>query len=348
MKCSNCNYESDADFAFCPNCGAQQQAPQPQPQPQQFQQPQQQPQFQQPQQQQFQQGYVPYQAPQPQPMFYGNGNERILGFFKDTLFLVVTILFSVYSVLNILKLPVIEILFTIFFWIIFAAAKKNAVKSNQVKWVSGTTFAKVIINYVGCGLLVLIGIFALIGTNALGGVLGSAVNNSPYSKNVTGAGVAAGVGSVGLVILIVLLVAAAISFFITFLGIRPIQKLVQSCYKSLEVGSLHLEKAGSAKVWLMIFGILKGLGAIGSLISGAAMQSVMGVAMSSLSRTIPAPVLSMMGLASGVDILGFIGNASLAAAYIMLAIMFGKYFGDIAQAQKMQQQMQPQQPQQYQ
>ncbi len=348
MKCSNCNYESDADFAFCPNCGAPQQAPQPQPQPQQFQQPQQQPQFQQPQQQQFQQGYVPYQAPQPQPMFYGNGNERILGFFKDTLFLVVTILFSVYSVLNILKLPVIEILFTIFFWIIFAAAKKNAVTSNQVKWVSGTTFAKVIINYVGCGLLVLIGLFALIGTNALGGALGSAVNNSPYSKNIPGAGVAAGVGSVGLVILIVLLVAAAISFFITFLGIRPIQKLIQSCYKSLEVGSLHLEKAGSAKVWLMIFGILKGLGAIGSLISGAAMQSVMGAAMSSLSRTIPAPVLSMMGFASGVDFLGFIGNASLAAAYIMLAIMFGKYFGDIAQAQKMQQQMPPQQPQQYQ
>ncbi len=334
MKCSNCNYESDADFAFCPNCGAKQEQPQ-------SQEVQQQPQFQQPQQQQFQQGYVPYQAPQPQPMFYSNGNERILGFFKDTLFLVVTILFSVYSVLNILKLPVIEILFTIFFWIIFAAAKKNAVTSNQVKWVSGTTFAKVIINYVGCGALVVVGIIAMVGTGAVGSALGSSMG-----KN--GMGVAAGVGSVGLVILIVLLVAAAISFFITFLGIRPIQKLVQSCYKSLEIGSLHLEKAGSAKVWLMIFGILKGLGALGSLISGAAMQGVMGAAMSSLSRTVPAPVLTMMGIAGGVDILGFVGNAALATAYIMLAIMFGKYFGDIAQAQKMQQQMPPQQPQQYQ
>ena len=341
MKCSNCNYESDADFAFCPNCGAKQGQPQ-------SQEVQQQPQFQQ---QNNQQGYVPYQAPKPQPLFYGNGNERIIGFFKDTLFLVVAILFSVYSVLNILKLPVIEILFTIFFWMIYVSARNNAVTSNQVKWVSGTTFAKVIINYVGCGLLVLIGIFALIGTSALGSALGSTVNGSVYGKNVSGAGVAAGVGSVGLVILIVLIICAAISFLITFLGIRPIQKLVQSCYKSLEVGSLHLEKAGSAKIWLMIFGILKALGALGSLLSGAALRSAMSAAMNSLSRTVPAPVMSILGISTGVDFLGFIANASLAAAYIILAIMFGKYFGDIAQAQKMQQmqpQMPPQQPQQYQ
>ncbi len=350
MKCTNCNYESENDFMFCPNCGTQQQAPaqpvQPE-QPQQFvqQQPQQ---FTQQQPQQFQQqqqfggqpGYTPYQAPQPQPLFYGNGNERILAFFKDTLFLVVAILFSVYSVFNILKLPVIEILFTVFFWIIFVNARKNAVTSNHVKWVSGTTFAKVILNYVAAGAILVAGIAAMGLTAAAGSALGG------YSRQYAGVGAAA--GSIGIIILVACIIAAGISVLITVLGIRPIQKLIQSCYKSLEMGSLHLEKAGSAKIWLMIFGILKVLGAIGSLISGAALTGAMGVAMNQLSSRIPIP-MSVFGFSTGVDILGFIANASLAAAYIMLAIMFGKYFGDIAQAQKMQGQMQqPQQQQQQQ
>lgn len=333
---------------FCPNCGTQQQAqpqqPQPQqPEPQQFQQQpqpqqfQQQPQQFQQQQQGFQQqqqgfqqqqqfggqpGYVPYQSPQPQPMFYNNGNERILAFFKDTLFLVVTILFSVSVLCSLfrLSLPVIEILYTIFFWIIFVAAKKNAVATNQIKWLSGTTFAKIILNYVAAGLVLVLGFIAMAGVSALGG---AARGYGSY-----GAAAASAAGSVGIIVLVVCIVIAAVIVVITIFGIRPVQKFTQSAYKSLEAGSLMVIKPGTAKVWLMIFGIVKGLSAIGSLASGAVMTGALSSVMSQVSSKIPVP-LSALGISTGLNIFGFLSEACLATAYIMLSITFGKYFGDV-------------------
>ena len=328
MKCNNCNYEAPADFAFCPQCGAA--APAASEQPQQQQQFQQQP-------QQFQQQPAYTAAPQP-TMFYANGTERILGFFQDTLFLVVAICFSVAAGAGLCKLsiPVIEILFTIFFWLIFVAAKKNNVTGAQVRWLSGTTFAKVILQYVAAGAILILGFVAMAGFSALGSAVGSYGKAYGY-----GSAASSAVGSAGTIILVVCIVAAAITVVLAIFGIRPINKFIRSAYESLNAQNLMLDKVGAAKIWLMIFGILKGISALGSIVGGAVVSGVLGSAMNTIMARIPAAARSFITIPTvGFDFFGFLGNAAMAAAYIILSIMIGKFFGDLAQAQPQQQNFQ--------
>lgn len=128
MRCTNCGYESEENFAFCQRCGAA--------------------------------------APEVAPK--NPAADRVFACLKDGLFLAVCILLTCSAALQILAggLPVIPILAAIFTWLAYADAQKGMVNVKHLRRISGTTYAQYIIGNVGgvlfivCGaIIVLIGAF---------------------------------------------------------------------------------------------------------------------------------------------------------------------------------------------
>ncbi len=125
MKCTYCGYENTRPGTSCASCGKE------------------------------------FSAPQP-PKVGPNPMENILfPLLKDSLFLVVCILESAAAALSLIKgsgIPVFNILFTIFLWIVFANASKNTLHIGALKGLSGTVYAKYILQIISSVAGIVIGV----------------------------------------------------------------------------------------------------------------------------------------------------------------------------------------------
>ena len=137
MKCTNCGFESISDFKFCENCGA--------PAP-------------------------VLETAEPQ-----GAENRLLSVLKDKLFFVICILFSVSAATAIVNggIPVFNILFTVFFWLVYSQAQKGIVSAKHLRCISGTVYANyVVVNVVSiilivCGVIIAFAIGLLSGSTDL-------------------------------------------------------------------------------------------------------------------------------------------------------------------------------------
>ena len=300
MKCSNCGFEQESGFAFCPECGspapvnapegnnANQVPPQennpggPMPVP------------------------VNYVQPQPQPqpagMAYGmNPWQRANSLCKDNLFLTVCILFSVNAALSFITIipfgiSVIRILLVIFFWVAFAAARKDRLEAKHVRWISGTCAAKKIVQYVIVALVLAAGIIVMLLANssAVSALMQEVIMRAPEAARYGGYIVDI-ISASGVVFLVICIIIALIIFLFAFFGYRSFHLFAKSAYRSMETGNLEIRKRGAAAGWLMAFGIITGLGA----------------------------------LASMVFIITLISNGAMCAGYIILSILINRYYGDV-------------------
>ena len=113
MKCNNCSFESEQDFAFCPNCSAPAGEP------------------------------VSVSEPIVNPV-----GERVMAALKDKMFLAICVLLTVASAISTFSgggIPAIIILHTVFLWIAYSKVQKNIVDTKQLRNLSGTVYAQYVV-----------------------------------------------------------------------------------------------------------------------------------------------------------------------------------------------------------
>lgn len=220
--------------------------------------------------------------------------QRIRGFCSDGKYLAVCILFSVSVACNIFGwlsfgLPVINILFTIFLWMAYAAAKSNKLQAKEIRRLSGTVMALKIVRIVEAALIVLLGflltgLFNFFASDSFANmILKKKSEIQEYLR------IAQPLMQImGTTILITLIITAIITFVLAFLGIGAIHKFVKSAYTSAETGVLEIKSRKTASGWLIAFAVFEGLGALGILfyVTGAVQYGVLCAAFILLSQLI--------------------------------------------------------------
>lgn len=254
MKCEHCGFEREDLFAFCPQCGRQVEG-------------------------------VEILAEQ-KPNF-------VLQALKDKLFLAICILVTATAALQVLagSGPVLQILLTIFLWLVYAKAQKNEFDAKNLRCVSGTVYAAYVIEYVLAGAMALLGVsFALIfGAAATTPEIIKeflfSLSDSPELYEMMREIIATeGILSIaGTVFLVVFLVIAVLIVVFNIFSLGRIHKLAKSVYQSGGTERSALKHVKAAKNWLIVlavFAILSGLGnlhgatffsGLASLTDGAAM-----------------------------------------------------------------------------
>lgn len=237
MKCANCGNENNGHARFCQSCGA------------------------------------------PLPFGLNSLTDQLRLFLKDPLFLAVCILYSIHIGFSLIsgELPILNILMTIFLWLLFSQGRKGIVASNYIRCISGTVFASYVVRWViycamaFCGVLLLILCFFLDTTRLLDllyyklySYLGSYISSyigSYFSIFTTATAFYLLLVSIGVIFV------AIGGIVINLLGRRSIHRFVQSIYKGLENGQSPIVKYKAAKAWLLVFGIFNGIGAVSSFTS---------------------------------------------------------------------------------
>lgn len=234
MKCISCGFESQENFAFCPNCS----------------------------------------APAVQEAQIVNPAENvILGALKDKLFLVICILMSVTTVLSFAGggVPVLNILFTVFLWLTYAQATKNIADPKHIRGLSGTVYANYVITYVVCGIVFVCGALVALVFGVLAGnaeVYGALMNELGSLDEVTQNIVVLILSASGWIITLICAIISGVAVLFNILATRKIHRFTKSVYKSLEQCTLNIEKADAAKNWLLVFGIFGAVSAASALMSG--------------------------------------------------------------------------------
>lgn len=263
MKCSNCNHEIIGDFTFCPNCGAKVENEQPE------------------------------SSFDTQPDFSditaaSTFNAPVFSapdFLKCGLFLTVCILQSIATALPLFSgnISVISILFTIFLWLAYYNARKNTPNTiTNMRSISGTLFAQYVINWVLCGLSALCGILfvsvaGFIGKNAtyldsfrydIRRYIYQAISESELGKeiysNLSYLNAFTFATLIIIAAFIFIIIAIVLALFNIF-GTRSIHKFAQSLYRREAGVTNTLVKLGTAKNWMLVFGIFKGISAVSSI-----------------------------------------------------------------------------------
>ena len=251
MKCTNCGFENEVEFAFCPECGTATEV--------------------------LTDDAVALEVANPpatNPIA-----DKTLAALKHPLFLTVCILVSASALIGLADggLPVLSILATVFLWLIFAKSRKDVIHTEMMRCVSGVVFADYVISYVAVGLLLVVGAL-------LAAVIAIAAGSATmFDEIVNGLGLMDAeyidlveilLSASGAVVFLVCALFAAIGFVFNFFGTRKVHGFVKSLYKANQNDATAVLYVKEAKTWLLILGILgavfSGLSLAG-LVSGAAM-----------------------------------------------------------------------------
>ena len=267
MKCRHCGYESADQFAFCPCCGNAVAET-------------------------TEQLCVEREEPSGNP-----AANRILNILKDNLFFVICILVTASAACNIFagQLDLLNILASVFLWLLYAQVQKNAIDSTHLRSLSGTVYASYVLTNVLC---VIIGVCGIL-IAALVGIFGDEIISEIPELNIDGAlegVVALSTVLVAMIVGIAFVVIAIVGFLLNYFGTRNIHRFLKSVYQSVACGELKLVKCKTAHNWLMVLGVLSGLGALGSL--------------------------------TDLDVFSFVASGGIAAAQILAAMLINKNLSD--------------------
>lgn len=254
MKCNNCGYENPQGTGFCANCGSK--LPD------------------------EQYNANAYTAPAAQPDIYVSQtavnpvSNHIFAVLKDKLFLAICILMSASAGLSLLtgNLSVIDILITVFLWLVYAQSTKNIVDAKQMRCVSGALYASYILYWVMFGIMAAAMVTLTIAIAFIGSNIGAFSDIAPsivYGEEYYGffeilSSLSAG-WIIAILLIITVIVLAVILVFCFYS--RDIHRFVKSVYKSVEMGNFCFVKCGAVGNWLMVIGIINGLSAVSNISS---------------------------------------------------------------------------------
>lgn len=245
MKCTNCDFESEQSYAYCPNCGTK----------------------------------APTAADSQSP-----AGQTILKVLTDPLFLVICILMSVSCIMALSAdgIPLIEILLTVFLWLTYAQSRKGVADAKHLRCISGTVYAQYVINYVVAVLVLVTGVIFSVAFAYLAGnpefletLFLDLLDDEPYQLLMQILPTIPG----GLVLAIFVL-ASAIVIVVNIFTLRYIHRFAQSVYRSIETGCLDLKHTTAAQVLLFIIGGATALGCLSALADNS-ISALVGSAASS-------------------------------------------------------------------
>ncbi len=233
MKCTNCGFEQEQQFNYCPNCSKPTES------------------------------VVGEWAVNP-------AAERILKVFKDKLSLVLCILMTVASAFPLItgQLPVINILFTVFLWLTYSKSTKDIADEKKLRCVSGTVYANYVITNVVSVILIVCGVVIAL---ALGLVANSeAIMNSikielgsvaPFVNQLP----ASLFSIAGWIIRFVFIIVGVVLLVLNLLGMRKIHAFTKSVYQGIIYHKDEFVSPASVKNWLIFYGVMSGLSALLSI-----------------------------------------------------------------------------------
>ncbi len=246
MICNNCNQQCADTDVFCSNCGATLEK----------------------------ETAAPASEPVvSQPVISNEVNpvvQKWQQIFSHSLFLVMAILvscsavFSLFEGTFVFSIDVISVLFTIFFWIIFASAKKNEVSAKHIRWISGTIYAQKIVNWVIVGVLGFLALISIFSASMLGEILDTF--NYNFDREVYAIIANVGLSVFFVIFAVVLLLIAAAVVVINLLYISPAHQVAKSLYN----GFIDVNKLRTIRTWSLVLGIISGVGALVSIGDGFA------------------------------------------------------------------------------
>lgn len=235
MKCKNCGYESEKDFAYCVNCGA-----------------------------------AAEYEPVAEPISLNPAADKVLAPLQTGLFLAVCILMTVSTATSIIcgSIPLINILITIFLWCVYSSAQKGYADVNQLRNISGTVYASYVITNVLAGIFAVLGVLCAALISQLN-IYDFIELFEDFSLELSDYGISLydlsrGITSlVGVIIAIMFIFIAALIFVINILGVKKIHRFVKSVYMGVAYQNPNFEKAVAAKNWIMVFAVFSAISALG-------------------------------------------------------------------------------------
>jgi len=260
MKCANCGFDYSDGAVFCPNCGIKIEA--------------------------FKDETVFEEKTE---NFYEQNdaeptNENIFSFrdkvgamLKSGLFLTLCILVSISAGFGIIskQFPILEILATIFLWLVFTKAKKNQLDVKNMRCLSGVIFAEYVIGWVWVGVFSVLGAiwgfaFSYIDFENIKSFLPQLINelenkgvevefNDLFSQ-LNNPLTMIGIRFLAVVFIIIAVILALLNIF----SIGKIHKFTKTLYLGSAQNDEGVVKCvKGAASWLLVIGIITAISALG-------------------------------------------------------------------------------------
>ncbi len=235
MKCNNCSFESEQDFAFCPNCS----------------------------------------APAGERIVNPVGEKVMAAlkdkmFLAICVLLTVASAISTFSGGGI---PAIIILHTVFLWIAYSKVQKNIVDTKQLRNLSGTVYAQYVVLNVLSIILLVSGVISVILTLVFGGLdLPESIlaHFGDINLDISSALVMLS----GWLIFAVFTVIAAVMLVVNVLIWRKIHRFAKSVYQSIDTYTQNLQYADAVKTCLLVLGVLDAVSAGYVLVNGGFITAI--------------------------------------------------------------------------
>lgn len=266
MKCTNCSFEYESVFEYCPNCGTKTN--------------------------QTNDNVVN----EVEMVSINPTADKVMCALKDKLFLCLCILMTVSSGLSFIvgNIPIISVLITIFLWLTYSESKKGFVDHNHLKGISGTVYASYIITNVFlitclvCIIFLGVVIAMVGGMDEINYAFQEAIN--VLDINLLDYGLTQEIMAVaGIILVVVLAICLIFTFIINVLGIRKIHRFIKSVYSGVMFQNPNFENVKAAKNWIIFLGVINAISAASSFF---AVEVISALATASLSAaTIIAGIL---------------------------------------------------------
>lgn len=241
MKCNNCGFEHENDFEYCANCGTKATK---------------------------QEDYTPAETVSLNP-----AADIVLPALKDKLFLALCILMTATCVLSLAlsRMPLLNILITVFLWLIYADAQKGFANEKHLQFISGAVYAQYVITNVISIILIVCGV--LFGT-----LFSTIVDDSNYiiefTKQLEQIGINPADASQfisymtvwflgGLVIFV-----GVIALVFNILMMKRIHRFTKSVYMGIMYQNTDFEKPRTVRNWFIFIAVCSGITVLGSIGAG--------------------------------------------------------------------------------
>lgn len=245
MKCNRCGHESDFDFIFCPNCG-------------------------------YETPTAPVNDGADTRVSANPVYHHLTNAFSDSLFLSLSVLMTAQCGITLLSgsgFNIIGILLTVFLWLVYSSAKNGTIDSAKIKNISGTVYANYVVLLVASILLIVSSAMLLMS----GGIMSASsglitpqeseeiLNEMPsYFTSMIDFKTLSDMSLFFMIMSGVMGVISIGMLLFTIFGIRRIHKFIKSVYQCLDAGYMSYENANGASGWLIFFGIVEVISALGT------------------------------------------------------------------------------------
>ncbi len=232
MKCTNCGFEAQEPFGYCPECGTA--------------------------------------APIGEPVSLNPVADKVVTALKDNLFLAICILMSAATVFFISanSINIIYILITVFLWLTYASGRKGIADNNQLRNVSGCVYAYYIITNVVsvilivCGVILTLILGLFVNTPELMEELSSELGTLyPEYASVMLSLISKAAWIIGVVFALIGVGILLINLF----GMGKIHRFIKSVHEGIPTQNPSFANPNAAKGWLIFFGVCSGISTLTSL-----------------------------------------------------------------------------------